>query len=283
LKKTLNALDIVSREGAGWSAPDRSAAGDIASQPHQRLVQAVADRDDVIERAALVPPVFMPGRLTKLVTLGREPTFEDVGPVSGDIVWIGRACDGDEILNEDEIADGGIAIVRRGECTFREKNFNADAAGADAVVIANNIEDDTPWGGVRIWDYSDEENPVLASIFDTVCSASPDPIPECDPRGTWSVHNVIVEKDKAYFSWYSDGVLVLDISDPYNPVEVARWHQAGPEWEESNGGIERVRIDPLTLEPRFKIIGSNRWSDQPGFAKVAARLYRLQLEELPAN
>jgi hypothetical protein len=172
--------------------------------------------------------------------VGDQPKFEDVGPVSGPVVWIGRACDGDEILNAEEIADGGIAVARRGECAFRDKNFNAAAAGADAIVIANNIRDDTPWGGVRIWDYSDPEEPVLASTFDTVCSASFEPIPECDLRGTWSVHNVIVEDDKAYFSWYSDGVLVVDISDPYSPVEVARWHRSGDEWEEANGGIQDV-------------------------------------------
>ena len=31
------------------------------------------------------------------------------------------------------------------------------------------------------------------------------------------------------------------------------------------GAIERVRIDPTTLEPRFKVIGSDLWSDEPGF------------------
>jgi uncharacterized 2Fe-2S/4Fe-4S cluster protein (DUF4445 family) len=32
------------------------------------------------------------------------------------------------------------------------------------------------------------------------------------------------------------------------------------------GAIERVRIDRVTLEPRFKVIGSDLWSDEPGFA-----------------
>jgi uncharacterized 2Fe-2S/4Fe-4S cluster protein (DUF4445 family) len=32
------------------------------------------------------------------------------------------------------------------------------------------------------------------------------------------------------------------------------------------GAIERVRIDPETLEPRFKVIGCDLWSDQAGFA-----------------
>jgi len=31
------------------------------------------------------------------------------------------------------------------------------------------------------------------------------------------------------------------------------------------GAIERVRIDPDTLEPRFKLIGGSCWSDEPGF------------------
>src|ERR1700726_3080473 len=38
------------------------------------------------------------------------------------------------------------------------------------------------------------------------------------------------------------------------------------------GAIERVRIDRETLEPRFKVIGSDLWSDDPGFAGAPARL-----------
>src|SRR5258706_8013843 len=33
------------------------------------------------------------------------------------------------------------------------------------------------------------------------------------------------------------------------------------------GAIERVRIDRETLEPRFRVIGSARWSDEVGFAE----------------
>ncbi len=38
------------------------------------------------------------------------------------------------------------------------------------------------------------------------------------------------------------------------------------------GAIERVRIDPVTLEPRFKVIGCDLWSDEPGFADATADL-----------
>ncbi len=37
------------------------------------------------------------------------------------------------------------------------------------------------------------------------------------------------------------------------------------------GAIERVRIDPQTLEPRFKIIGCDLWSDDQEFAQQASK------------
>ncbi len=36
------------------------------------------------------------------------------------------------------------------------------------------------------------------------------------------------------------------------------------------GAIERVRIDRETLEPRFRVIGSELWSDEPGFEEATA-------------
>ncbi len=175
---------------------------------------------------------------------GNQPKFSVVGPISGNIVWVGQACNVDALVNP--ISVGDIAVVRRGACTFAEKLNKVAVAGASAVVISNNVvvPTPTPWSGLRIWDYSDPSNPVLAATFNTVCSASTAPGGTCDPRGTYSSHNVIVEtkgnKVKAYISWYSDGVVVIDVSDPYNPIEVARYHQAGSAFETSNGGIQNV-------------------------------------------
>ena len=99
------------------------------------------------------------------------------------------------------------------------------------------------WSGLRIWDYSDPENPVLASTFNTTCSA--DPVADvCDPRGTYSSHNVIVEtqgnRTLAYISWYAEGVVVIDVTDPYAPVEIARYNPMTAEFEQQNGGIQDV-------------------------------------------
>ena len=63
---------------------------------------------------------------------------------------------------------------------------------------------------------------------------------------------------------------LLAASSPTGPAfegaQISSGQRAAP------GAIERVRIDPTTLEPRIRIIGSERWSDEPGFAEDAARL-----------
>jgi uncharacterized 2Fe-2S/4Fe-4S cluster protein (DUF4445 family) len=56
-------------------------------------------------------------------------------------------------------------------------------------------------------------------------------------------------------------------SSPTGPAfegaEISGGQRAAP------GAIERVRIDPETLEPRFRVIGVEPWSDDPGFADAA--------------
>ncbi len=57
---------------------------------------------------------------------------------------------------------------------------------------------------------------------------------------------------------------LLAASSPTGPAfegaQISCGQRAAP------GAIERVRIDPVTLEPRFRVIGSDKWSDDPGFA-----------------
>ncbi|WP_421581318.1 ASKHA domain-containing protein [Shinella sp. M31] len=61
---------------------------------------------------------------------------------------------------------------------------------------------------------------------------------------------------------------VVAASSPTGPAfegaEISSGQRAAP------GAIERVRIDPVTLEPRFRVIGVEKWSDEEGFAEQAA-------------
>ena len=59
---------------------------------------------------------------------------------------------------------------------------------------------------------------------------------------------------------------VLACSSPTGPAfegaQISSGQRAAP------GAIERVEIDPATKEPRFRVIGSDLWSDDPGFAEA---------------
>jgi uncharacterized 2Fe-2S/4Fe-4S cluster protein (DUF4445 family) len=61
---------------------------------------------------------------------------------------------------------------------------------------------------------------------------------------------------------------LLAASSPTGPAfegaQISSGQRAAP------GAIERVRIDRETLEPRLRVIGSELWSDAPGFAEATA-------------
>jgi len=63
---------------------------------------------------------------------------------------------------------------------------------------------------------------------------------------------------------------LLAASSPTGPAfegaQIASGQRAAP------GAIERVRIDRATLEPRFKVIGCDLWSDEPGFREATRQI-----------
>ncbi len=60
---------------------------------------------------------------------------------------------------------------------------------------------------------------------------------------------------------------VVAASSPTGPAfegaEISSGQRAAP------GAIERVRIDPVTLEPKYRVIGVDKWSDEPDFEEAA--------------
>lgn len=67
---------------------------------------------------------------------------------------------------------------------------------------------------------------------------------------------------------FGDETRLLACSSPTGPAfegaQISSGQRAAP------GAIERVRIDPVSKEPKFKIIGCDRWSDEVGFDEVTA-------------
>ena len=61
---------------------------------------------------------------------------------------------------------------------------------------------------------------------------------------------------------------LLACSSPTGPAFEGAQLTAGQ--RAAPGAIEKLRIDPVSLEPRYKVIGSDLWSDDPGFAADVA-------------
>ena len=81
--------------------------------------------------------------------------------------------------------------------------------------------DEKVGGYLRIWDISDPENVQQVANFATDLEHS--------------VHNVHVRGDFAFVSYYLDGVIVLDVSDPAAPVEVGRYDTLEEESGQDSG------------------------------------------------
>lgn len=66
-----------------------------------------------------------------------------------------------------------------------------------------------------------------------------------------------------------DKTRVLACSSPTGPAfegaQISSGQRAAP------GAIEAIRIDPVTKEPRFRVIGCDKWSDEDGFSEETAQ------------
>ena len=91
-------------------------------------------------------PATLPATIT-VAPAEFGPRLTDAG-ITGDLVLVidGIAPENDgcsSLVNSAEI-NGNIALIDRGDCTFVSKAQQAEAAGAIAVVVADNVPGDTP-------------------------------------------------------------------------------------------------------------------------------------------
>jgi hypothetical protein len=89
--------------------------------------------------------------------------------------------------------------------------------GDEDFCKTSGAETEKGWGFLRVYDYSDPAAPIQIGDYRTPNSFGP-----ADPgAGDFTIHNPFLLGDTVYASWYTDGVRVIDVSDPTNPVEVA--------------------------------------------------------------
>lgn len=70
------------------------------------------------------------------------PPLDEVGPVEGELAYIGRGCPANGGPEDPYLADpnGKVAMIDRGRCRFDAKIKRAEEAGAIAVVMVNNVD-----------------------------------------------------------------------------------------------------------------------------------------------
>ncbi|PYZ93373.1 hypothetical protein CR194_09305 [Salipaludibacillus keqinensis] len=105
------------------------------------------------------------------------------------------------------LAKGGTILIENREV------FNPDPA---------DPEFERGWGYVRIYDIKDKSNPVLIGDYRSFNS-----VEQIKPgeraAGRYTVHDPKILGNTLYLSHYSDGVRMVDITDPSNPEEIGSY------------------------------------------------------------
>lgn len=147
-------------------------------------------------------------------------------------VAIADVTDKNQVKSISSMAHPGATYVHQGWLTEDHKYFvqNDELDELQNIDITNTR--------TIVWDVTDLDDPVLASIHDA--------------SGTAIDHNLYIKGSFVYQSNYTDGLHILDISDPVNPFEA--------------GFFDTYRTDPGTAG--FEV-WNGTWSNYPFFKSGA--------------
>ena len=142
---------------------------------------------------------------------------------------------------------------------------------ADPDAISVTLEPQTPsWGFLRIYDESAGTDTDGDGILEWEQVAQFADLPNVQEfpgkRGFWSIHNTEVFGDRAYSSWYSHGIVALDVSDPLAPTLAGQFVPRTPKREVAE--MWGVAIDSDTGLIYGSDIGSGLWIVRPTGAAV---------------
>ncbi|MDE5414894.1 LVIVD repeat-containing protein [Alkalihalobacterium chitinilyticum] len=157
-------------------------------------------------------PVFNHSVITDNNAQHAYVSMWDLGTVIFDIkdpenpVYLGRT----DYANNQKGAAHSAALAKGGTVLIETREIaNPHGAGYESA-----------YGYTRIFDIKDKTNPVLLSEFKTDLTFDFS-APVVSFAKT--VHDPKVHGNTLYLSYYSGGVLAVDITDPSNPVEIARY------------------------------------------------------------
>ena len=149
---------------------------------------------------------------------------------------------------------GGMLSVQISDIDELADAIRAALGGGEVTLTLT--PGDPSWGFLRVFSESTAHDADGDGVqeFDQVGQFSDLPHVTGEvrtPPGAWSIHNTEVNGNRAYSSWYSNGVVALDLSDPTHPALVGQF--IPPTSNRRPNGIGRgpalvwgVAIDPAT-------------------------------------
>jgi hypothetical protein len=145
------------------------------------------------------------------------------------------------------LAAAGVPVIQ-----IAEIDDIAAAIRATPGVDTMTIRAQTPsWGYVRVFreDASSEWQQV-GRFTDVPHAFGEHPT----PLGSWSVHNTEVLGNRAYSSWYSNGIVAIDLSDPTRPVRVGQFVPKTSKRHANSLGVGPAEVWGVAIDPATGIV-----------------------------
>jgi hypothetical protein len=143
---------------------------------------------------------------------------------------------------------GGVAIPVISIADIDDIADAIRAPGPDTMTITA----ETPsWGYVRVFqETAGSEWIQVGRFIDAPHAFGEHPT----PTGSWSVHNTEVRGNRGYSSWYSNGIVAFDLSNPTNPTKVGQFVPRTSKRHANALGVGPAEVWGLAIDPATGII-----------------------------
>lgn len=121
------------------------------------------------------------------------------------------------------------------------------ASGSVTLTLTPNVPG---WGYLRVFAEGPGENWEQVGEYTGPAVNGTDSF----PAGSWSIHNTEVRGERAYSSWYSAGILALDMSDPTNPHLVGQFVPQTSRRHANSLGTGPAEVWGVAVDPDTGII-----------------------------
>ena len=189
---------------------------------------------------------------------GSTPVFDVTNPAQP--VRLGRYKTDGSIVHDLSIANG-IAYLNAWEAGLQVVDFTNPAMPtlvskwAPTTAYSSHSNWTTTAGGRKIALHGDEAYGAHLDIvdIDPASATFMKPFATYKTRDWVSIHNIMAFGTKAYFTYYQDGVRVVDVADPANPKLLGYYNTWDPQADYTSSAFFEGAVG-LDVDPARKLI-----------------------------